>query len=109
MMEKKATPVPPPVESAEKLPSLEREIRDARNAGFSVILVFKRKDGGALDGPDKKFLKANKPADVNRAIVTDDEKAVVVGSNYLFPAENMDALRKRFVVEDHSDPPEKTP
>lgn len=105
MMVNRSTPLPPS-ENREKLTSLEREIRDAENGGFKVILVFKRKDGGVFDSDDKKYLSANKPADINRSILTDDKKAVVVGSNFLFPPENMKALQKRFVVEDHSKPAE---
>jgi hypothetical protein len=104
MMENRTVTPLPVKESEEKLTSLEREIRDADS--FSVILVFKRKDGGVFTGEDKKYLSANKPANINRAILTDDEKAVVIGSNFLFPPEKLEALRKRFVVEDHSKPVE---
>lgn len=106
MMEKSATPLPI-VESTEKLTSLQREIRDMETANFSVIFVFKRKDGGIFDKEDKKYLSANKPVDANRFISTDDEKAFVAGSNYKFPTGNLDALRKRFVVEDYSKPREQ--
>lgn len=107
MLENRAATPLPVKESEEKLTSLEREIRDAES--FLIILVFKRKDGGVFTGDDKKYLSANKPANINRAILTDDEKAVVVGSNFLFPPENLEALRKRFVVEDHSKPVETPP
>jgi hypothetical protein len=107
MMENRAATPLPVTEPSEKLTSLEKEIRDAE--GFSVVLVFKRKDGGVFDSEDKKYISANKPSGINRAILTDDEKALVVGSNFLFPPENMVALRKRFVVEDHSKAPVKEP
>lgn len=107
MMENKATPAPPKTESTKKLTSLEQEIQDAES--FSVVLVFKRKDGGVFDADDKKYLRANIPADINRTIATDDGKAFVIGSNFLLPPENTDALRKRFVVEDHSKAPELPP
>lgn len=103
MMENRATPLPPS-EASQKLTSLEREIRDMETADFSVIFVFKRKDGGVFDKEDRKHLAAYKPLELNRLISTDDEKAFVAGSNYPFPPENLEALRKRFVVEDHSKP-----
>ncbi|HEY0429118.1 MAG TPA: hypothetical protein VGC76_15160 [Pyrinomonadaceae bacterium] len=103
MMENRATPLPTS-ETAEKLTSLQREIRDMETANFTTIYVFKRKDGGVFDKEDKKYLSANKPADANRFVLTDDEKAFVAGSNYPFSTENLDNLQKRFVVEDYSKP-----
>jgi len=57
--------------------------------------------GGAFDGEDKKFLRASLPFN-NRVVLADEDKAVIVGSNYKFPPENLDALRLRFNVEDYS-------
>lgn len=104
MMENRRTPLPKTETTSEKLTSLEREIRDMETADFSVIFVFKRKDGGVFDAADKKYLAANRPRDLNRLVSTDDEKAFVAGSNYLFPKANLEALQKRFIVEDHSKP-----
>lgn len=103
-----ATPLPVK-ENEEKLTSLERELKDMETANFTIIYVFKRKDGGIFDKQDKKYLSANKPADANRFILTDDEKAYVAGSNYPFFLENLETLRKRFIVEDHSKPGAPTP
>lgn len=103
MIENRATPLPT-AENTEKLTSLQREIRDMETAKFKVIFVFKRKDGGVFDKEDKKYLSENKPADTNRFILTDDEKAFVAGSNYPFTLENLEALQKRFIVEDYSKP-----
>ena len=110
MMNNKATPAPPPnVESTEKLPSLERELKDMETAGFKILYVFKRKDGGVLTREDKNYLSANRPVEANRFVLTDDEKAIVAGSNFPFSTENLDAIRKRLVVEDHSKPDAPTP
>jgi hypothetical protein len=102
------TPLPT-AENTEKLTSVERELRDMETANFKVIYVFKRKDGGVFDKEDKKYLAENKPADANRFILTDDEKAFVAGSNYPFSLDNLAALEKRFVVEDYSKPGAPTP
>lgn len=98
-----ATPLPA-AEPSEKLTGVEREIRDMETANFKIIYVFKRKDGGVFNREDKKYLSDNKPVDTNRFILTDDEKAFVAGSNYPFSLENIEALQKRFIVEDYSKP-----
>jgi hypothetical protein len=36
--------------------------------------------------------------------VIEDERAVIIGSNYRLPPENAKALAERFVVEDYSKP-----
>ena len=75
-----------------------------KTAGFDYIFVFRRKDGGVFDAEDKTYLKANSPAVTNRFILSDDDKAVIAGSGFEFPAENLEALRQRFNVEDYSSP-----
>ncbi len=89
--------------------SLESDVETMKTAKFDYIFVFRRKDGGVLDGEDKSFIKANSPAATNRFILSDDDKAVIAGSSYEFPAENMANLRKRFNVADYSAPkPDKS-
>jgi hypothetical protein len=102
-----ATPLPT-AENTEKLTPIQREIRDMETANFKIIYVFKRRDGGVFDKEDKKFLSANK-GDTNRFILTEDEKAYVAGSNYPLLLENLEALQKRFIVEDYSKPGAPTP
>jgi hypothetical protein len=94
----------PVAENAERLTPVERELRDMETANFKIIYVIKRRDGGVFDKEDKRYLSDNKPADVNRFILTDDEKAFVAGSNFPFSLESLEALQKRFIVEDHSKP-----
>ena len=99
--------VPPPSEATQtdnNLTSLEREIRDMKNVDFQFIYVFKRRDGGVFDAEDKQYLRANRPVEINRFSATDDGKAFVAGSNFNFPPENLENLRKRFVIEDLSKP-----
>jgi hypothetical protein len=100
--------VPPPSNAAQtesNLTSQEREIRDMKNAGFQFIYVIKRRDGGAFDAQDKQYLRDNRPVEINRSAGTDDGKAFVIGSNFDFPPENMENLRKRFTIENYSPPP----
>ena len=86
-----------------KQASFENDLQTMKTANLQYVFVCRRKDGGAFDGEDKKYLRANLPV-TNRVILADEDKAVIVGSNYKFPPENLDALRTRFNVEDYSTP-----
>ena len=99
--EKPNAAAPPPLTAEDKQTSFQSELEKMKTADLQYIFVFRRKDNGAVDGEDKKFLKANLPFN-NRVVLADEDKAVVVGSNYKFPPENLDALRTRFNVEDYS-------
>ncbi len=85
-----------------KLTAVERDIKSMKTANFEYIFVYRRKDGGVFDGDDKAYAKAHSPADTNRFVLSDDDKAVVAGSSYKFEPKNLEKLRERFVVEDHS-------
>lgn len=85
-----------------KISEFERDLETMRTANFDYVFVFRRKDGGAIDGEDKTFLKANLPREINRIILSDDDKAVIGGSHFKFPPENLETLRQRFVIEDYS-------
>jgi hypothetical protein len=86
----------------------ERDLETMRTANFDTILVIRRKDGGALDAEDKSYIKMNSPVETNRFIVTDGEKAVIAGSKFRFPPENLKILQDRFAVENFSKPIEET-
>ena len=85
-----------------KLSAVERDIKSMQTANFEYIFVFRRKDGGVLDGEDKTFLKANSPVDTNRFVLSDDDKAVVAGSSYKFEPQNLEKLGERFNIENYS-------
>jgi len=84
-----------------KQTSFQNELEKMRTADLQYVFAFRRKDGAAIDGEDKRFLRATLPNN-NRVVLADEEKAVVVDSNYKFPPENLDVLRTRFNVEDYS-------
>jgi len=84
--------------------SFERDLETMRTADFDFIFVLRRKDGGKLDGEDRRYIKTNSPAETNRFIVSDDEKAVIAGSKFKFALENLKILQERFAVEDFSKP-----
>jgi len=88
--------------STDPRPAVEQDLETMRTANFEYIFVFRRKDGGAFDSEDRKYLRANSPSETNRFIATDEERAFIAGSKYKFPPESLEVLRMRFNVEDYS-------
>lgn len=84
--------------------TLENDLQTMRNADFDFVYVFRRKDGGALDGEDKKYLRANSPAATNRFILSDGNRAAIAGSSYKFDPQSLEKLQERFSVENLSKP-----
>lgn len=82
----------------------ESDLETMRTANFDFIFVLRRKDGGKLDAEDKKFIRANSPEVVNRIILSDNDKALIAGSNYPFPPEKIKPLQERFDFQDFSKP-----
>ena len=102
---KDAAPPPTPMSTVEqKRTSFEQDLREMETANFDYIFAFRRNDGGIFDKEDKKYLRDNTPIETNRWRESDDGKAFIAGSGFGFSPENMDALQKRFIVEDHSKP-----
>jgi len=83
--------------------AFERDLAEVRAADFRFVYVLRRKDGAAFDAEDRKVLRTN-TADVNRRVTSDEDRALLIGSNYLLPEANTNALRERFRVEDLSPP-----
>ena len=79
----------------------EQDVQYVRDGQFTYILVFSRKDGGPFDREDIDYLKANSPAQTNQWVKSEEGRRVICGTNFEFTAENLDALRKRFNVEDY--------
>ncbi len=96
--------MPTPVPESERLSDVERDLKTMRTAEFDYIYLFRRKDGGELDGEDKTFLKTNSPRNTNRFIITDKDKAAIAGSNYKFEEKDLEKLGERFEIENYSKP-----
>ena len=104
------TPTPSPTpEVKEAKDDFAEKLEYVQKGAFSFVYVFRRKDGAALDSDDSKYLRANSPLETNYWVVTDDRKVAIAGSNYQFLPEALDALKKRFNVEDLSKPSEANP
>ena len=84
--------------------TFENDLQSMRDADFSYIHVFRRKDGKAMDADDKRFVSGITPVETNRRQLSDDGKAISTGSNYKFPSEIMKLLTDRFIMEDYSKP-----
>jgi hypothetical protein len=84
--------------------SFEHDLNAMRNADFNFIYVFRRRDGAVMDAEDKSFIGRLTPAEMNRRTLSDEGKAVIIGSNFRLPAENLNAFKTRFAFEDHSKP-----
>jgi hypothetical protein len=80
----------------------ERDLQYVRNGQFTYILIFSRKDGGKFDQDDITYLKANAPKETNQWVSTDEGRRIIAGTNFEFTVENLDALQKRFKIEDYS-------
>lgn len=95
---------PPAPSNVERLIyPVEKDIEAMRTADFNFIFVLRRKDGGIFDSEDKSFVKTA-TSDANRHSLSDDKKAIIIGSNYKIAPEAMMKLYQRFTVEDYSKP-----
>jgi hypothetical protein len=99
-------PTPANVESPKS--TLDQEIAAMRDADFRFIWILRRKDGGIFDAADKNVVRVN-TKDMNRRVVADEGRAVVIGSNGLPPKQNIDTLFAYFTVEDLSPVPMPQP
>lgn len=80
----------------------ERDLEYVRLGRFTYIYVVARPDGAVLSSDDINYLTENTPKETNQRVSTEGKRRVIVGTNFVFTPENLDALRKRFTVEDYS-------
>ena len=89
--------------SAPAVSTFDQDLNAMRTADFKFIVVFRRKDKGPLDAGDKELLSKT-AAQANRRRLSDEGKAVIIGSNFPFPAGEFEALNERFTMENYSKP-----
>jgi hypothetical protein len=92
----------PAATSANQQSAFERDMDYVRTGQFAYVLVFSRRDGGVFGNDDIQYLKANSPPETNQWIKTDEGKRVIAGTNFEFKQEQLDALNKRFAIENLS-------
>lgn len=83
--------------------SFEQDLNAMRTADFKFIIVFRRKDGRALDTADKQLVGGTAPQ-ANRRRLSDEGRAVIIGSNFPFVTGAFDGLTGRYTMENHSKP-----
>ena len=66
------------------------------------VYTIARPDGNPLDAEDIAYLKANAHPQTNYWIRTDEGRRVIAGTNFNWSTENMEALGRRFTVEDYT-------
>jgi len=84
--------------------SFEQDLNAMRTADFKFILVFRRKDGHPMDAADKELISKNTGQQANRRRLSDEGKAIIIGSNFPFLPALFKELTERFKMEDHSKP-----
>ena len=83
---------------------LEIELARLQRANFRQIIAFSRKDGGKITDEDKEYFREYAPSmQINQRLVTDDDQYFVAGTNFVFTPEQLDALGKRFAIEDFTE------
>ena len=83
---------------------LESELARLQRANFRQIIAFSRKDGGKITDEDKEYFREYAPSmQINQRLVTDDDQYFVAGTNFVFTPEQLDALGKRFAIEDFTE------
>lgn len=84
--------------------SFEQDIEAMRTADFKFIVAFRRHDGQPMDSSDKELISRNTGMQANRRRLSDEGKAVIIGSNFPFEAKPMNELMGRFQTQNFSKP-----
>ena len=84
------------------------DLEAMRTAGFTSIYILRRRDGQPMNSEDRAVIRQNTEG-VNRRVASDSDRAILIGSNYQIPAENLKVMFERFAVEDQSPPPQPAP
>lgn len=80
----------------------ERDLEKVRVGQYRYVYVFSRPDNAPFSSDDAAYLKANSPLEVNGWYKTDEGRRVIAGSNFTFKPEQIEALKKRFNIEDYT-------
>jgi len=88
--------------------SFEKDLAAMNEVDFTWVYVLRRKDGGKMDAADKAFIGTN-TSDANRRVLSDGDKAVIVGTNYIISDASLKALKDRFDFKDLSPTQQNSP
>ncbi|HMO80901.1 MAG TPA: hypothetical protein PKD24_08920 [Pyrinomonadaceae bacterium] len=87
-----------------KLSPFEADVESMRTADFTYVFVLRRKDGEEMTAEDRSFVNANTPVETNRRKVSDEGRAIILGSNFEFEEKVLAELKARFDLTDLSKP-----
>ncbi len=88
-------------ETAQNKPSaFERDLASVRRNHYRKVYVISRPDGGAFNADDKAYLKTNMPIETTMRILTDEDRRLIVGTNFDLQPEHLAAINQRFKLED---------
>ena len=79
----------------------EQKMKFVRDAHFTYVWVFSRKDGQVFTPEDTLILHTNAPAVVDWVKVG-DMKQFIAGSNFPIELPKLAVLQKRYKIEDYS-------
>jgi hypothetical protein len=99
---------PTPINVQSQKSDLEEQLESLRTADFRFIFVIRRKDGHVLDTADKAVIRQN-TVDMNRRVLADDDKAVLIGSNTVPFKESFEILASAYAIQDLSPEPVPVP
>ncbi|HKP70885.1 MAG TPA: hypothetical protein VJV05_16470 [Pyrinomonadaceae bacterium] len=105
--ENRAEPETRPYNSTNTVPTVtgfKQDLEAMRTADFKFIVVFRRKDGAKLGQEDKETIGRITGQQVNRRKISDEGKAVIIGSNFPFLPGMLEELTEKFKMEDYSKP-----
>ena len=80
----------------------ERSLDTVRRGSYVRIYVIRRADGQPLAAEDRMFLRQNTPMETGMWVVTEDNRAAIAGAGFEFEPKHLEALSKRFTVEDYT-------
>jgi hypothetical protein len=80
----------------------ERSLDTVKRGQYVKIYLVRRKDNEPLQADDKTYLRANTPMETGMWVVTADGRTAIAGANFEFEPKHLNALNKRFTVEDYT-------
>jgi basic membrane lipoprotein Med (substrate-binding protein (PBP1-ABC) superfamily) len=93
----------PSNDAAQNKPSaFARDLASVQRNNFLQVYVISRPDGGNFNADDKAYLRANMPIETTMRILTDEDRRLIVGTNFEFKPEHLAALNQRFKLEDYT-------
>jgi hypothetical protein len=90
---------------APNLSDIDRDLKAMQDAQFLFVYVLRRKDGQPLDADDRRYAGYVIPQEMNRRVVSEQGRAIVIGSNFVMPPDIQKVLAERFAFEDRSPQP----